>query len=121
MLLVAMSDNVLICSLWRRKNLHKSLLKISYIETAEKSYISACYQYNPLKNCEFPVLQWAWFSIYRPEEAETIASKMIGHKLFTKQTGEAGRICNNVMVVERLYCRREFYFAITMDRSFAVR
>lgn len=50
-----------------------------------------------------------------------MASKMIGHKLFTKQTGSDGRICNKVMIVERLYIRREFYFAITMERSFGVR
>ena len=45
---------------------------------------------------------------------------MIGHRLITKQTGEEGRLCNSVMVVERLYCRREFYFAIAMDRTFMV-
>ncbi|KAL4219731.1 beta' subunit [Mactra antiquata] len=56
---------------------------------------------------------------FSPEEAESMASKMIGHKLFTKQTGEQGRICNTVMIVERLYPRREFYFAIAMERAFA--
>ncbi|XP_052784655.1 succinate--CoA ligase [ADP-forming] subunit beta, mitochondrial-like [Mya arenaria] len=56
---------------------------------------------------------------FSPEEAENIAQQMLGHKLITKQTGEAGRICNTVMVVERLYARREYYFAIVMDRSFA--
>ena len=45
---------------------------------------------------------------------------MLGHRLITKQTGEIGRECNIVMVVERLYARREFYFAIAMDRGFAV-
>ena len=30
------------------------------------------------------------------EEAKTFASKMIGSKLITKQTGEAGRPCNKV-------------------------
>ncbi|XP_043850059.1 succinate--CoA ligase [ADP-forming] subunit beta, mitochondrial isoform X2 [Dromiciops gliroides] len=43
---------------------------------------------------------------------------MIGKKLFTKQTGEKGRICNSVLVCERRYPRREYYFAITMERSF---
>ena len=60
------------------------------------------------------------FSIYRPSEAEKVAGQMLGHRLITKQTGEEGRICNSVMVVERLYCRREFYFAIAMDRTFMV-
>lgn len=57
----------------------------------------------------------------RPEEARDISSKMIGKKLFTKQTGEAGRICNQVFICERRYPRREYYFAITMERSFQVR
>ena len=51
-------------------------------------------------------------------EASNLASQMIGHKLITKQTGEKGIICNEVMIVERLYPRREFYFAIMMERSF---
>ena len=46
---------------------------------------------------------------------------MLNHKLFTKQTGKDGRICHKVMIAERLYSRREFYFAITMERSFGVR
>ena len=31
-----------------------------------------------------------------PEEAKDFASKMLGAKLITKQTGAAGRICNTV-------------------------
>ncbi|PSN34033.1 Succinate--CoA ligase [ADP-forming] subunit beta [Blattella germanica] len=53
-----------------------------------------------------------------PEEAGDIASKMIGELLVTKQTGEAGRICNNVMVTERKYPRKEYYIAIMMERAF---
>ncbi|XP_048056737.1 succinate--CoA ligase [ADP-forming] subunit beta, mitochondrial [Megalobrama amblycephala] len=56
--------------------------------------------------------------VYSPEEARDISSKMIGKKLFTKQTGEAGRICNQVFICERRYPRREYYFAITMERTF---
>lgn len=59
--------------------------------------------------------------ISRPEEARDISSQMIGRKLYTKQTGEAGRICNQVFICERRYPRREYYFAITMERSFQVR
>ncbi|XP_078403413.1 succinate--CoA ligase [ADP-forming] subunit beta, mitochondrial-like isoform X2 [Cetorhinus maximus] len=55
--------------------------------------------------------------VYSPEEVRDIASRMIGKKLFTKQTGEKGRICNQVFICERKYPRREYYFAITMDRS----
>ncbi|XP_044287597.1 succinate--CoA ligase [ADP-forming] subunit beta, mitochondrial [Varanus komodoensis] len=43
---------------------------------------------------------------------------MIGKKLYTKQTGEKGRLCNQVFICERRYPRREYYFAITMERSF---
>lgn len=57
--------------------------------------------------------------VYTPEEAETISSQMLGDFLITKQTGEKGRICNAVMVTERKFPRREFYFAIMMERAFA--
>lgn len=55
--------------------------------------------------------------VYSPTEAKMFASQMIGHKLITKQTGAAGRICNSVMLVERKFARREFYLAILMDRA----
>jgi len=42
---------------------------------------------------------------------------MIGHKLITKQTGEKGKVCNSVYIVERRFVRREFYLAILMDRA----
>lgn len=42
---------------------------------------------------------------------------MIGHKLITKQTGEKGRMCNSVYIVERKFARREFYLAVLMDRA----
>lgn len=54
---------------------------------------------------------------YSPNEIENYAEKMIGNKLITKQTGEQGRICEKVLVVERLYLRREYYFAILMERG----
>lgn len=57
-------------------------------------------------------------TVYSPEEAKEIASQMIGQKLRTKQTGEKGILCNEVMVSERLYMRREYYFAIMMERDF---
>ncbi|KAM3820973.1 succinate--CoA ligase [ADP-forming] subunit beta, mitochondrial-like [Vipera latastei] len=53
-----------------------------------------------------------------PEEAKEVAAQMIGKKLVTKQTGEKGRICNQVLVCERRYLRKEYYFAITMERDF---
>ena len=58
--------------------------------------------------------------LFSATEAKTVASQMINNKIFTKQTGEQGRICNKVLVCERLYSRREYYFAILMDRAHAV-
>ncbi|PNF32534.1 Succinate--CoA ligase [ADP-forming] subunit beta, mitochondrial [Cryptotermes secundus] len=54
-----------------------------------------------------------------PEEAAELAGKMIGQYLVTKQTGEAGRICNSVMVTERKDLRKEYYVALMMERAFA--
>ncbi|GMF79176.1 unnamed protein product [Aspergillus oryzae] len=45
------------------------------------------------------------------------AGQMIGHKLITKQTGAAGRLCNAVYICERKFARREFYLAVLMDRQ----
>ncbi|KAI1461129.1 beta subunit of gdp-forming succinate-CoA ligase [Annulohypoxylon moriforme] len=55
--------------------------------------------------------------IYSPTEAKMFAEQMIGHKLITKQTGAAGRLCNSVYICERKFARREFYLAILMDRA----
>ncbi|KAI8634102.1 beta subunit of gdp-forming succinate-CoA ligase [Xylariaceae sp. FL1651] len=55
--------------------------------------------------------------IYSPTEAKMFADQMIGHKLITKQTGAAGRLCNSVYICERKFARREFYLAILMDRA----
>lgn len=56
--------------------------------------------------------------IYSPDDAEKDVSKMIGQLLVTKQTGAAGMICNAVMVTERKYPRKEYYFAVMMERAF---
>ncbi|KAH9404447.1 PREDICTED: succinyl-CoA ligase [ADP-forming] subunit beta, mitochondrial-like [Rhagoletis zephyria] len=56
--------------------------------------------------------------VYSPEEVHDVANKMIGHSLITKQTGEKGVSCNKVMIVERLFPRREYYFAIMLDRAY---
>lgn len=53
-----------------------------------------------------------------PEEVKELAAKMIGQRLVTKQTGPDGKICNSVMVAERKFSRREFYFAIALEREF---
>uniref|UniRef100_A0A8C5LJC1 Succinate-CoA ligase subunit beta n=1 Tax=Jaculus jaculus TaxID=51337 RepID=A0A8C5LJC1_JACJA len=57
--------------------------------------------------------------VFSPEEAKAISSQIIGKKMVTKQTGSKGRrICNQVLICERKYARREYYFALTMERSF---
>uniref|UniRef100_A0A2I3GP40 ATP-grasp domain-containing protein n=1 Tax=Nomascus leucogenys TaxID=61853 RepID=A0A2I3GP40_NOMLE len=54
--------------------------------------------------------------VFSLEEAKAVSSEMIGKKLFTKQMGEKGGICNQVL--KRKYPRGEDYFAIGMERSF---
>ncbi|XP_070503347.1 succinate--CoA ligase [ADP-forming] subunit beta, mitochondrial-like [Chironomus tepperi] len=52
-----------------------------------------------------------------PCEAKELAGKMIGNHLITKQTKQNGLICNSVMIAERKFSRREFYFAFALDRE----
>jgi len=52
------------------------------------------------------------------DQVHHYASMMLGSKLVTKQTGAEGRLVSRVFVVERLYIRKEFYFAVLMDRTF---
>ncbi|KAK9448145.1 ATP-grasp domain-containing protein [Limtongia smithiae] len=55
--------------------------------------------------------------ISSPLEAKIYAEQMLGHKLITKQTGAAGKLCTGVYVVEREFVRREAYLAILLDRT----
>merc|ERR1712117_533327 len=57
--------------------------------------------------------------VYSPDEVAEAASGMLNDLLVTKQTGEAGRICNSVMITERKYTRKEFYIAFMNERAFA--
>ena len=41
---------------------------------------------------------------YSPEQAKEYASKMLGAKLITKQTGAAGRVCNAVRCYATVIC-----------------
>lgn len=43
---------------------------------------------------------------------------LLGHTLVTYQTGEKGIKCGSVMIVERLFPRREYYFAIMLERAY---
>jgi succinyl-CoA synthetase beta subunit len=51
------------------------------------------------------------------EQVEEYASKMLGSKLVTKQTGPSGQLCSKVLVNEGITIERELYFAILMDRA----
>ena len=44
---------------------------------------------------------------HSPDECKEFAARMIGKKLFTKQTGEKGRICNKVKLrfIDCHFCR----------------
>jgi succinyl-CoA synthetase beta subunit len=52
-----------------------------------------------------------------PEKVKTFAEKMLGHKLITKQTGEAGKPCNVLYMVERVPVAKETYLAFLLDRD----
>jgi succinyl-CoA synthetase beta subunit len=52
-----------------------------------------------------------------PEEAERLASAMIGMTLVTHQTGPGGRVVSKVLVEEGLDMTRELYVGLVIDRS----
>ena len=52
-----------------------------------------------------------------PEEAERIATAMIGMTLVTHQTGPEGRVVGRVLVEEGLQMQRELYVSIVLDRA----
>jgi succinyl-CoA synthetase beta subunit len=54
----------------------------------------------------------------KPEEVKEYASKMLGARLITKQTGPEGQMCSKVLVNEGINIHRELYFAILMDRKY---
>ena len=51
------------------------------------------------------------------EKAIDAAKSILGMQLVTHQTGEAGQKVNKIMVAEALDISKEFYLAITLDRS----
>jgi succinyl-CoA synthetase beta subunit len=54
--------------------------------------------------------------VSKPEEARKIATKMLGEKFITAQAPQ-GMSCNKVLLMERIFMRREFYVSILMDRD----
>jgi succinyl-CoA synthetase beta subunit len=53
----------------------------------------------------------------KPGDVAHFASKMLGQSLITKQTTAEGMPCSKVMLVERMYMRREMYISIMLDRG----
>jgi len=51
------------------------------------------------------------------DEAEQLASKMLGMTLVTQQTGPAGRLVRRLLVEEGLDIKRELYLSILVDRA----
>lgn len=51
-----------------------------------------------------------------PAEIKEIASKMLGHRLITKQTGPEGRLVDKVLISKRFFIRKERYIAYLLDR-----
>jgi succinyl-CoA synthetase beta subunit len=54
-----------------------------------------------------------------PEQAQTLAGKMLGQVLVTKQTGADGKLVSKVLIAEAVDISRELYFAILLDRATA--
>ncbi|MCU0643620.1 MAG: ADP-forming succinate--CoA ligase subunit beta [bacterium] len=52
-----------------------------------------------------------------PNEAEAIASKILGMKLVTHQTGPEGKIVKRILVEQGLAIERELYAGIVLDRA----
>ncbi|MEW6207245.1 MAG: ADP-forming succinate--CoA ligase subunit beta [Acidobacteriota bacterium] len=51
------------------------------------------------------------------EEAQEIASRMLGMKLVTHQTGPEGREVRTLLIEEGLKIKQEFYLGIVLDRA----
>lgn len=54
--------------------------------------------------------------VTKPGDAREFATKMLGQELVTKQAPN-GILCNKVLLMERMYMRREMYLSILMDRA----
>merc|ERR1719188_1191919 len=55
--------------------------------------------------------------IVKKDKVGEVAEKMLGKTLITKQTGEAGKPNNTLMLAEKVQIIGEKYFAILMDRG----
>ena len=55
--------------------------------------------------------------IIKTSEVSQYATDMIGGTLVTKQSGPQGKPVNTVLLAKKMNLKREFYFAIMMDRE----
>ncbi len=53
----------------------------------------------------------------KASDIKEFAKRFIGNTLITKQTGPEGQLCQKVLVHEGINFKKEYYFAILMDRS----
>ena len=51
------------------------------------------------------------------EDAQGAANTILGMNLITHQTGPEGKMVNKILITEALDIEKEYYFAITFDRS----
>ena len=51
------------------------------------------------------------------ETANVSANKILGMNLITHQTGEEGKLVNQILITEALDIEKEFYFALMFDRA----
>jgi len=52
-----------------------------------------------------------------PEEAESVADRMLGSRLVTHQTAPEGRVVKRVLVEEGLRIQNEYYLGVVIDRG----
>lgn len=57
--------------------------------------------------------------IVKADQAEEIASKMLGQVLVTKQTGAQGKVVSKLYLCEKMSLVNEMYFSIILDRATA--
>ncbi|CAF4838503.1 unnamed protein product [Rotaria magnacalcarata] len=55
---------------------------------------------------------------FSPDEVKQVAKKMLGHRLYTNQTGRDGKPVDKIIICEKLFTRREYYFALALERRF---
>ncbi len=51
------------------------------------------------------------------EKAREAANEILGMNLITHQTGEKGKLVNQILITEALDIKKEFYFALMYDRA----